>query len=345
MVLHLNYIGSKKTLFPLLDRVFRKYIKTTSVVADFFAGTGNVAMQIHKKYGCKVIANDVQYYAYVINRALLSKYSKTDVALISKTKQEYQSLRLVTGFFTRLYSPAGLRKRMYFTCSNAQSIDAMRMALEKDRNTLPENVYYYLLADIITSADKVANTSSVYASYLKAFKPTALKPLKLQGFDSSFQCTTKNIILNDDVMNIAERQAKKCDVVYLDPPYNTRQYSTYYHVLDTIAKYDSPKVHGLTGVRDDVFKSSFSSKNEVEDAFADLFRKLAGCKTVIMSYNDEGIVSLDRMKQLLKENHGGKIKVYKLPYKKFKAQQGVERNILYEFIFVSCKTDARRGKM
>lgn len=37
----------------------------------------------------------------------------------------------------------------------------------------------------------------------------------------------------------------KADVVYIDPPYNSRQYSRFYHVLETLTKWDKPKLHGV----------------------------------------------------------------------------------------------------
>ena len=40
------------------------------------------------------------------------------------------------------------------------------------------------------------------------------------------------------------------DILYIDPPYNHRQYAPNYHLLETIAKYDNPKIKGVTGLRD-----------------------------------------------------------------------------------------------
>jgi adenine-specific DNA-methyltransferase len=328
MVLHLNYIGSKKTLFTTLDKVFQKYVTSSTVFGDFFAGTGTVAYMVQQKYKCQVITNDLQYYAYVLNRAILAKISKEEQKTITSKIDEYNALPGIKGFMARKYAPP---KRKYFTLSNASRIDAMRMKLEHDRPSLNENVYYYLLASIIVAADRVANTSSVYASYLKEFKTSALKPITLAPYVKN-RVRQKSRWYNDDVLNIIDDI--KCDVLYLDPPYNTRQYGTYYHILETIAKYDNPKIHGITGVREDSLSSAFSSKVQVEEAFQNLVAKVKA-KVLIMSYNDEGIVPHDRMMAILKQH--GRVRLYKIPYKKFIAQDGVDRKTLYEYLFVSVK--------
>lgn len=328
MVLHLNYIGSKKTLFNTLDKVFRKYITPTTVFGDLFAGTGTVAYMVQQKYKCPVITNDLQYYAYVINRAILAKISREDQKIIHHKIEQYNALPGVKGFMARKYAPP---KRKYFTLANAARIDAMRLRLERDRPSLSDNVYYYLLASIIVAADRVANTSSVYASYLKEFKSSALKPITLAPYIPN-PVRQQSAWHNRDVLTIIDKV--KCDVLYLDPPYNTRQYSSYYHILETIAKYDAPKIHGITGVREDLIASAFSSKVQVEEAFQTLVSKVKA-KVLIMSYNDEGIVPHDRMMDILKTH--GKVRLYKIPYKKFKAQDGVDRATLYEYLFVSTK--------
>lgn len=328
MVLHLNYIGSKKTLFNTLDKVFKKYVTPNTVFGDLFAGTGTVAYMIQQKYKCPVITNDLQYYAYVLNRAILAKISKDDQKIIQQKINQYNILPGVKGFMAKKYAPP---KRKYFTLANAAKIDAMRLRLERDRSSLSDNVYFYLLASIIVAADRVANTSSVYASYLKEFKASALKPIQLAPYIPN-TVRQQSSWYNKDVLEIIDKV--KCDVLYLDPPYNTRQYSGYYHILETIAKYDSPNIHGITGVRGDLITSAFSSKVQVEQAFQTLVSKVKA-KVLIMSYNDEGIVPHERMTEILKTH--GRVRLFKIPYKKFKAQEGVERKELYEYLFVSVK--------
>jgi len=324
----LNYIGSKKSLLKTIDKVFEKYVDEHTTFADLFAGTGAVAKFVHDKYHCKVIANDMQYYAYIINKASLTRYTHSDIAEINELVIKYNALRPVSGFFVKNYAPP---KRMYFTTENAGRIDAMRQALEKEQINL--TVYTYMLANIISSADKVANTSAVYASYLKEFKDSALRELMLIPFNVDVPMSkAHNRVWNKDILKLKERGY--ADVIYLDPPYNNRQYSDNYHILETIAKYDNPKIHGITGIRDDLvnMKSLFSTA-QVTETFERLIAGLK-CHVLILSYNDEGSMDMKDIRHILKM-HFSHVKLHKIPYKKFIAQDNVERKTLYEYLFVA----------
>jgi adenine-specific DNA-methyltransferase len=340
MTLHVNYIGSKKKLFRTLDStVFQKYVDSDTTFFDLFAGTGTVAYNIREKYGCRIIANDVQYYAYVLNRAILTRYSEEEERVIRSKICEYNALPKVRGFMAKQYSPP---KRKYFTTRNAAKIDAMRLKLEADKPLLGDNVYYYLLASLLAAADKIANTPSLYGSYLKQFKASALKKIELPEYNHSTSGLTSGDCHNRDALDIIEEV--ECDVLYLDPPYNIRQYADCYHILDTIAKYDDPALYrGITGVRSDGYRSAFSSAMRAEGAFADLFSK-AKAKVLIMSYNDTGLVPHDRLIHLL-ERHG-RVTMLKIPYMKFTPRQGDTRGESFEYVFVSLKheTDAEQSK-
>jgi len=326
-MMSINYIGSKRSLFPLLDEVFSKYIKKDTVFGDLFAGTGIVSYLVSKKYQCNIVTNDMQYYSFVFSKANLAKYSASDIKVISEKILEYNNTDVVIeDFFTDNYAPP---KRMYFTVKNARKIDTIRYMIEEDRKVVSENVYYYLLSCLIAAADKVANTSSVYASYLKEFKNSALNILTLKSNVELSTNNTKNICLNKNVLDVLDINY---DVVYLDPPYNGRQYANYYHILETIAKDDSPDISGVTGMRNyDNQKSDFCSEIKAIKVFEKLIKNIKS-KIIILSYNDEGIISHDDILKIL--NKKGKVIVKKQEYKKFKAQKGVKRGIVYEYLFI-----------
>ena len=331
--LHLNYIGSKKKLFNRLDKVFKLYVNEDSIFGDYFAGTGIVSYLIAQKYNCTVVSNDLQYYSYVINYANLSKYTLNEQKQINEYISIMNNLEPVRGFMTINYAPP---KRKYFTRNNASKIDGMRLWLEKNKHKFKFKIYMYLLAKIIVSSDKVANTSSVYASYLKEFKTTALKPIILLPYPSEKPIwDKKHYIYNMDVEKLISKINIKPTIVYLDPPYNTRQYSDNYHILDTIALYDSPDIHGITGIRDILQKSDFAKQSNAENAMNNLIFKLKDIPILIMSYNDEGILTHSQIIDILKQH--GKVKMYKLKYNKFKGQDNVSRDTVFEYIFVSIK--------
>ncbi len=139
----MNYIGSKLTLLPFLEHVFRKVTDgTEKTFCDIFAGTGAVGRHF-KGLGFKVIANDLQYYAYTLNKAYLEINETPDFAgLRRKFKKEIAAHRSLlgdpaqealafinalpgqVGFITENYSPVG--DRQYYTTENAEKTDAIR---------------------------------------------------------------------------------------------------------------------------------------------------------------------------------------------------------------------------
>lgn len=108
----------------------------------------------------------------------------------------------------------------------------------------------------------MANTASVYGAFLKKLKKSAQKPLTLKS--AKFYINDHpHTVTNSDVNLLAK--TSKHDVVYLDPPYNHRQYSGNYHILETIARDDSPEIRGITGMRDcREQKSDYCSRSNVK---------------------------------------------------------------------------------
>ncbi|MFC2583753.1 MAG: DNA adenine methylase, partial [Lachnoanaerobaculum saburreum] len=115
------------------------------------------------------------------------------------------------------------------------------------------------------------------------------------------------------------------DVLYIDPPYNNRQYCSNYHVLETIAKYDTPKLRGVTGLRDETYqKSKYCSKRTVIDIFEDLIKN-ADFKYIILSYNNEGLMDLKTIKDIMSKY--GKYDFFTKEYRRFKADRDENRTI------------------
>ena len=149
--------------------------------------------------------------------------------------------------------------------------DAIRAELEHLRITgeIDDHLYFYYLASLVNSIDKYANTASVYGAFLKHIKKSAQKKFQLELLPVISGSIGETY--NEDINELAK---KICgDVLYLDPPYNARQYCSNYHVLETISRYDNPKLNGVTGLRDSTYqKSKFCSKRTVVDTFEDLIK-------------------------------------------------------------------------
>ena len=318
----MNYIGSK---YSLLDFLHDTILKVTGykdgdnyVFADLFAGTGVVGAYF-KALGCTVLSNDIQYYSY----SIIKHYIENDSKNIKKDLFDYfNNLPGIEGFVYKNFCTGSGSGRNYFTDENGKKCDAIRTELERmySSGKIDEHTYFFYLGSLVNSIDKYANTASVYGAFLKHIKKSAQKtfvmePLKI--IDG-----TSGKAYNENISSLIK--VISGDVLYLDPPYNARQYCSNYHVLETIAKYDNPSLLGMTGLREaGEQKSDFCSKRYVEKAFEDLISN-ANFKYIFLSYNNEGLMSLDTIKRIMSKY--GSYSVYTKGYKRFKADRDENRN-------------------
>lgn len=318
----MNYIGSKYSLMGFLKDTISNVTGYKSgeghTFADLFAGTGVVG-SAYKNMGYYVISNDIQHYSYVLNKHLIENVPVLDDSPLD----ELNSLPGVEGFVYKNYCAGSNSERNYFTDSNGQKCDAIRMRLEELRcnGDIDDSVYYYFLASLINSIDKYANTASVYGAFLKHIKKSAQKDFKLELLPVING--VKGEVHNDDINSIVKQVSG--DILYLDPPYNARQYCANYHVLETISRYDNPGLKGKTGLRDyDDQKSRYCSKRTVEKVFDDLISN-ARFKYIFLSYNNEGLMSLEAIKTIMSKY--GRYTCYTQGYHRFKADKDENRQI------------------
>ncbi|MDD3000687.1 MAG: DNA adenine methylase [Candidatus Riflebacteria bacterium] len=322
----MNYIGSKYSLLDFLQETILQLTDYKDgddyVFADLFAGTGIVG-STYKAKGCRVISNDIQYYSYILNKHFIENCSPVDTSLLNTLN----SLPGIDGFIYNNYCQGSGSERNYFTDFNGRKCDVIRIELEKmyENNQISESVYMYFLASLVNSIDKYANTASVYGAFLKHIKKSAMKDFKLEllpVIDGP-----KGKVYNENINSLVRHISG--DVLYLDPPYNARQYCSNYHVLETIAKYDNPILSGKTGLRDSSEqKSEFCSKRTVATVFDDLIAN-ANFKYIILSYNNEGLMSLDTIKEIMSKY--GTYSFYTKEYRRFKADKDENRNITADF--------------
>lgn len=333
----MNYIGSKYSLLPFLEKHILEFANPEEswTFFDIFAGTGVVG-QHFKKLGLRIVANDIQYYGYCLNRAYIAINNQPAFTSIAEKLPQPQGLLVydtidtvldylnglegVEGFVFKNYCPSGTRRteypRQYFTDENGKLCDAIRLELENwyKSNQISDDEYFYLLASLIEAIDKVANTASVYGAFLKHIKRSARKPLSLERFEvvanhkqhQVFNCNGSSLV-----------SKVNCDILYIDPPYNQRQYCTNYHVLETIARYDDPELYGVTGLREyEAQKSDFCYKAKAVDALKELIQHTEA-RYIFLSYNSEGIMSEDEILTVMEKY--GKVTLEKQDYRRFRA--------------------------
>ena len=195
--------------------------------------------------------------------------------------------------FQNNYAPTG--GRMYVTDDNALRIDYARNKIEDWHNQgwLSEDEYYYLVASVIEGIPFVSNIAGTYGAYNKTWDPRSHKLFILIDLPVVHNGRNNRSYSKDGATLLKEISG---DILYIDPPYNERQYLPNYHVLETAAKYDFPELRGVTGQRPyEMQRSDFCSRKTVVSAFDELMGN-AQFKHIILSYNTDGIMTLDHEK-------------------------------------------------
>lgn len=334
----MRFIGSKRAILDdIYGLIISKGIKGKTLF-DIFSGTTCVATYFKKK-GYNVISNDLLKFSYILQRAYIEnnvnpRFSKLVQHLKPRLKIHHlgqfpyldavitflNNLSGAEGFIYNNYSDEGTKNcainRKYLTGSNAKKIDAIRMQIEKwnESGLLDKNEYYILDCALIEAVPFVSNISGTYGAFLKEWDKRAFKHLTLES-PQLIIAKGKYKAYNEDGVKLVKNV--DCDILYIDPPYNNRQYLPNYHLLETIARYDSPKIKGITGLRSyENEKSQFCNRKNAVETLGKI-AQTAKYKYLIFSYNDEGIMSHDDLIKALSVK--GKAEKHEVQYRRFKS--------------------------
>lgn len=319
----MNYIGSKAKLLAFLEHHILALINDSfegKTICDLFSGSGVVGSFFAQK-GAVVLSNDREYYSYLLSKAQL----QTGVLEgIEANFQALNALSPVQGWLYEHYSKSS--GRSYFSDENAQKIDALRQGIEAYKED--EKRYTYLLASLLCSADAVANTASVYSAFLKNLKPQACEPVWLKPLFYTPSFAAHQVFCEDANALISKL---KGDILYLDPPYNRRQYGANYHLLNTIAHYDTFVPKGKTGLR--AYASSRYCKATTALVALEEIVQKADFSYVVLSYNDEGLLSHESIEKMMKKY--GNFSFVKMPHHRFKAYNNkAHKSLIYEYLYL-----------
>lgn len=327
----MRYIGSKTNVLDFLNTTIHSCVGSTEgmIFADLFTGTTAVS-QLFKKLGHRIISNDYMAFSYVFQLAYLKNCRQPSFINLRcggylNVLSKLNSLSPIEGFFYKNYcresSPQSTYERNYFSGYNAGKIDAIMTQLRewKERKAISETEDAVLRASLIDAVTKISNISGTYAAFLKHEDPRMNKQLSLKPL-SFIPSSENHFCHNEDILSLIDKTSG--DILYLDPPYNQRQYPPYYHVLETIALDDNPAIYGKTGRRPYQDKlSPFCMKSKVKESLRSLIDR-AQFKHIFLSYSTEGLISVKDVEEMLSKF--GEVNTFYHDYRRYRSNKNGE---------------------
>jgi len=305
-----RYLGNKYKLLGFIEDIVSEKCDSVNSFCDIFAGTGVVGQRFNN-LDTKIISNDFLSANYTCLQAFLGVNKDIQKNITEKINYLNNLQSDKDNYFSKNFGGT------YFSEENARKIGAIREEIEKiTKNEDEKNI---LICSLLYAMDKVANTVGHYDAFRK--KLDMLRPIKLLVPDIDYSNNKNNEVYREDANELVKKIS--CDVLYIDPPYNSRQYSDAYHLLENLAEWKKPEVVGIGKKMDrSHIKSNYCLKSATQ-AFANLIKN-ANCKHILLSYNNTGNskdgrsnarISDDDILQIL--NNKGDVEIFEKDYKAF----------------------------
>ena len=269
-----RFLGNKNRLLNFIENIISEKCGNFKSFCDIFAGTGVVGAKFNNK-NVKIISNDILNSNFIT----LSAFIGSKNINIKKLKSKIDYLNNINAesdnYFSINYG------NTFFTIDNARKIGAIREEIENIAENQEEK--NALITSLIYATDKVANTVGHYDAFRK--KLDSIRPIKLLIPKIELENNYNNEIYKEDANTLIKKI--ECDILYIDPPYNSRQYCDAYHLLENLVVWNKPEVFGKAKKMDrSGLKSNYCLKS-APFAFADLIQN-AKCNHILISYNNTG---------------------------------------------------------
>ncbi|EAJ3971326.1 DNA methyltransferase [Campylobacter upsaliensis] len=284
-----RYTGAKTKLLNAIDesilQVFDYKIKKNLSFFDVFSGTGVVSEYFAKKKEFNsIIINDFLHSNFIIYQGFFTQ-DLFDLEKLESFKKEFAKLKpkdIKENYYSKHFGDK------FFSKNDSKIIGYVRDRLDYllDQKAINEKEFYILLSSLLYSVDRVANTVGHYDAYRKnvilqdRFSYELISPLKLEKSIEIYK-EDSNVLAT----NLA-KQKRHIDIAFIDPPYNSRQYSRFYHLLENLAQNKKPELYGVA-LKPKPENLSKYCKVEAKETFKDLIESLAKmCKVLVVTYNN-----------------------------------------------------------
>jgi site-specific DNA-methyltransferase (adenine-specific) len=343
----MRYLGNKSKhlefIYSTLNECSLLINNNNPIIFDAFGGTGTVSQFLNIN-GYQTVSNDINDYSYKLCYCRNS-ITKDDILFcglggnIESIITKLNSCKN-KGFIYYNYSPNVEFKfeRKYFTNSNAEIIDGIRMQIEEwyTNKQITTNEHILLIALLVETVSLYSNIPGTYGAFNANWDSRSTRTFTLdKEMIYNLLAKNKHTTYNNDVREVIS--GINCDILYLDPPYNERDYSMYYHVLETISLYNNPALNdNKTGTKKKYKRSKWCTK---KDCISELEYVIANttAKCVIMSYNNEGIMNIAEIEGLFKKY--GTYSVKTKITKRFKCNDTAKSVIVNEYLHILIKND------
>ncbi len=307
-----RYLGNKYKLLDFIEEIVEKNCTKVDSLCDIFAGTGVVGHHFNNTK-TKIIANDILASNYSCLKSFLGLSNDNESVLVEKINYLNSLVAKGNNYFSKNFGGT------YFSEENSQKIGLIRETIDHIAENEDEKLA--LICSLMYAVDKVANTVGHYDAYRKDLD--MLQPIRLSVPKIDYKKNNSNEIYKEDA-NLLVRKIT-CDVLYIDPPYNSRQYSDAYHLLENLAEWKKPEVHGTAKKMDRSHIKSAYCLKDATDAFEDLIKN-AQCRYILLSYNNTGEKKDGRSNARIQDSdivrilkNKGKLKIFERDYRAFTA--------------------------
>lgn len=331
-----RYTGSKYKLLDWIEELILENCEGESFF-DVFAGTGVVSAYMSKHYK-KVIVNDFLYSNEIIYKAFFGS-GEFNEATINEYKEQFQKInpnRLKDNYFSENFGGK------YFSNNDAKLIGKIREEIKKLKRRLSDREYCILLASLVYSMDKVANTVGHYDAYRKI---NNIKDRFVYELINPEKSSEKFSIYRMDANKLVRKV--KADIAFIDPPYNSRQYSRFYHVLENVVQWKKPQLEGAA-LKPQAENMSEYCRSSAPEVFADLIKHI-DVKYIVVTYNNtynskssssKNKITLEEIKDILSSK--GQTTIYEKKHQCFNAGK-TQFDDHKEFVFIT-KVGVNNGK-
>lgn len=351
----ITYIGNKRKLvgniFDIIDNIKISLNKNKLNIFDGFAGSSVISRSLCS-ISNNLYVNDLEYYSYLMSKCFFEKPTEEQLERIKYHINKMNNIDDFTeGIICKLYAPKNTNdikenERCFYTRENALIIDSCRKYIKDNIENKENDIFVYCIVPLLIKASINCNTSGVFKGFHKNGKIGCFGGKGRNALSRILGKITLELPIwsndnytpfcyNKDINELIKELPNDIDLIYLDPPYNGHAYGSNYFMLNVIALNEEPlEISKISGIPVNWNKSNYNYKKEAVISMKNLLEfGLTKSKYILLSYNNEGIISDDDFKNIFISYN---IKKYEIDYNTYKGSRNLKNreNKVIEILYL-----------